>query len=149
VTVLTAFPINRRKLRRRLIRAGYDAVGDPDKLRIWRDGDRDAVDTSPCKTNDLSEMITELASQLMGFRPRDGITCGFEGLFGQSPAWPTVLAIARSVAADVPLAILDDHLGTLYLIHPSRGLIGPEEYSNLRSRPSTADFLRGLFRTVR
>ncbi len=149
VNVLAADAIRWRKLHRRLTRAGYDVVGKGSELRISRGGDSDAVDTAPCKVDELSEIVVEPATQLIGFRPRDGVTCNFDGLLDEAPAWPTVIDIACAVAVDHPLAVLDDGFGTVYLIHPGRGLIGPGEYGEIQSRPSTADFLRRLFRSAR
>jgi hypothetical protein len=63
---------------------------------------------------------------------------------GRSDCWPTVVDIARAVAAEVPLAVLDDHCGTTYLVHAVRGLIAPEEYEQMRGRATTSDFLRRL-----
>ena len=55
-----------------------------------------------------------------------------------------MVVVARAVAADVPLAVVDDLIGTAYLVHPGRGLVGPEEYGPLRRRPSTSDVLRRM-----
>jgi hypothetical protein len=40
--------------------------------------------------------------------------------------------------------VLDDHAGTTYLVHPKRGLIGPEEYEAVarRTAPSAGEVLR-------
>jgi hypothetical protein len=147
VTVLTAFPIKRRKLARRLIRGGYECAATATELRVWQKDGHGAVTVllpAARTVTDLPDSVAESATQLLGLAPRHGIACGFDGVMGQSPEWLTVIDIACAVAADTPLAVLDDHAGTVYLIHPGRGLIGPEEYRRLRSRPSTGDVLRGL-----
>ena len=144
VTVLAGVGINRRKLRRRLVRAGYQTAWVGNTLSVSPDIGQGTVSITTLTVSELPEGVAESARELLGFRPRDGITCGFDGRPGESVAWPTVIDVARAVAAQVPLAVLDDHAGTLYLIHPGRGLIGPEEYRKLRSRNSTADLLRGL-----
>jgi hypothetical protein len=72
------------------------------------------------------------------------VTCSFEGPVGSSDSWPTVVDIACAIAAEVPLAVLDDHAGTAYLVNTKRGLIGPDEYEQMQGRPTTADFFRRL-----
>jgi len=94
----------------------------------------------------LSGHTIEQAGQLLGRAPRDGLTCVFDGPAGRSEAWPTVVDVARAAARVAPLAVLDDHAGTLYLIHLDRGLIGPEEYADVRIKSKQANpLLRRLF----
>ena len=69
----------------------------------------------------------------------------FDGPVGRSEAWPTVVDIARVVARVAPLAVLDDHAGTIYLIHTDRGLIGLDEYEEVRTRSKANSLLRRLF----
>jgi hypothetical protein len=96
--------------------------------------------------DDLSDHLIDQAGQLLGRRPRDGLTCVFDGPVGRSEAWPTVVDIARAAARVAPLAVLDDHAGTIYLIHLDRGLLGPDEYADVRIRSKQANpLLRRLF----
>jgi hypothetical protein len=142
VTVLAAAHINHRKVYRRLAGAGYAVAEDLDGVRVSRHGRWDAVDTSLSRLGDLPDRVIQSAKPLLGFAPRDGITCSFDGPAHESDAWPTVVDIARAVAASVPLAVLDDHVGTSYLVHPGRGLIEPAEYDAVRRTTSTGDLLR-------
>jgi hypothetical protein len=144
VTVLTARKINPRKIQQRLIRAGYATVAAGGIVRISRHGRWDAVDTHMADTTDLPLDARDSAKQLLGLAPSSGITCSFDGDAGQSDAWTTVVDIARAVAAEVPLAVLNDHRGTTYLVHPGRGLIGPEAYAGARP-DTTSDLLRRMF----
>jgi hypothetical protein len=147
VTVLTAASLNMRKVERRLSAAGYTVAAEAGGIRFSRHGPRDAVDTAACNVGDLPNSAIDSARQLLGLSPRNGIICAFDGPAGQSPAWTTVIDVARAVAAEVPLAVLDDHAGTTYLVHPGRGLIGPAEYETVRRGmpTSTADMLRRIF----
>jgi hypothetical protein len=144
VTVLAAARINQRKLERRLVRSGYATVPHEHGLRVSRHGRWDAVTTTAPEMADLPGDSVDAARRLLGYPPRAGVTCSFEGAVGHSDSWPTVVDIARAVAAEVPLAVLDDHAGTRYLVHAVRGLIAPDEYEQVRGRPTTSDFLRRL-----
>jgi hypothetical protein len=94
----------------------------------------------------LSDYLIDQAGQLLGRRPRDGLTCVFDGPVGRSEASPTVIDIARAAASVAPLAVLDDHAGTIYLIRLDQGLIGPDEYADVRIRSKqTNPLLRRLF----
>jgi hypothetical protein len=119
---------------------------DADGTHVSRHGRWDVVDTAPCDPDRLPDRIIAAAGELLGLRPRGGIACSFDGPPGESDSWPTVVDIAKAVAAEVPLAVLDDHAGTTYLVHPGRGLIGPAEIEAVRrdTRPSTADLLRRM-----
>jgi hypothetical protein len=143
VTVLAAAHIKVRSVEQRLSEAGYDVAVAVGTVRVSRHGRWDAVDVTMASVGDLPDLIVDPAKRLLGLRPREAITCAFEGAAGTSDAWPTVVDIAKAVAAVVPLAVLDDHTGTTFLVHPGRGLIGPEEY---RTRRSTfgGDLLRRL-----
>ena len=90
----------------------------------------------------LSDHLIDQAGQLLGRPPRDGLTCVFDGPVGRSEAWPTVVDIARAAARVAPLAVLDDHAGTIYLIHLDRRLIGPE-YAEVRIRSKQTVCLAG------
>ena len=93
----------------------------------------------------VSDEVFDQAVQLMGRSPRAGLTCVFDGPVGRSEAWPTVVDIARAVARVAPLAVLDDHAGTIYLVHIDRGLIDLDEYEELRTRSKANSLLRRLF----
>ena len=142
VRVLTATHINHSKVQRRLIRAGYAVIAGADGFRASRHGRWDAVDVTTTQVRGLPPWLVESAKPLLGFPPRSGITCSFDGAVIRSDAWSTVVDIARAVAAIVPLAILDDCAGTIYLVHPNRGLIGREEYEAVSPGMSTGELLR-------
>ena len=144
VTVLTAAKINQRRVERRLVRAGYAVAPGDGGVQVSRHGRWDAVTMTVGRLAGLPLDSIDAARRLLGRPPRTGVTCSFEGPAGSSDSWPTVVGIARAVATQVPLAVLDDHSGTRYLVHAKRGLIGPEEYDRVRGRPTTADFLRRL-----
>jgi hypothetical protein len=143
VTVLAAAHIKVRSVEQKLSDAGYDIAVAAGTVRVSRHGRWDAVDITMAPVADLPALILDPAKRLLGLRPREAIACAFEGSAGTSDAWMTVVDIAKAVAAVVPLAVLDDHTGTTYLVHPGRGLIGPEEYRNRRSTLG-ADLLRRL-----
>ena len=142
MTVLTAGHVDQRRLERRLVRAGYTAVAEGGGLRVSRHGRWDAATMTVSRPAGLPRDTVDGARLLLGLAPRTAVRCRFEGGVRSSDSWPTVLDIARAVAAEVPLAVLDDHAGTRYLVHPSRGLVGPEEYERVRGRAATTDFLR-------
>jgi hypothetical protein len=144
VTVLTAANINQRKVERRVVRVGYSVAPHEGGLRVSRHGRLDTVTMTVADIAGLPSDSLDAARRLLGLAPRTGVTCWFEGSVEHSDSWPTVVDIARAVAAEVPLAVLDDHAGTRYLVHAVRGLIAPEEYEQLRGRAATADFLRRL-----
>jgi hypothetical protein len=144
VSVLTAARINRRRVDRRLARAGYTAVAQDDGVRVSRADSGDAVTVSTAELADLPAPSLDAARRLLGLFPSSGVTCRFDGAIGESDAWVTVVDIARAVAAEVPLAVLDDHAGTTYLIHAGRGLVPPEEYEPLPGTNRSTDFLRRL-----
>jgi hypothetical protein len=140
VSVLTAARINHRKVERQLTRAGFAVVGS----RVSRLGDDDAVEMSPARLGELTPVSMDAARQLLGLQPWIGVRCQFDGAVGTGDAWVTVVDIARAVAAVVPLAVLDDHAGTTYLISVKRGLIPPDEYNQKQGPSASADFLRRL-----
>jgi hypothetical protein len=145
VTVLSTAKINQRRVGRRLVRAGYAVEPHDGGLQIARHGRWDAVTTTTARIDDLRSDSIATARRLLGYRPRTGVTCSFEGSVGSSDSWPTVVDIARAIAAEVPLAVVDDHAGTTYLVNAKRGLIGPDEYQvQMRGRATTTDFLRRL-----
>jgi hypothetical protein len=143
VSVLSAARISQRKVERRLTRSGYTLAGEDDARRVSRT-DADAVEISAVRPDELTPVSMDAARQLMGHSPSTGVRCRFDGAAGTGDAWATVVDIARAVAAEVPLAVLDDHAGTTYLISPQRGLIPPEEYNQRQGPPAAADFLRRL-----
>jgi hypothetical protein len=128
VTVLTAAPVNLRKVERRLAQAGYVAAAEAGTVRISRHGRWDAVHTTVFNAARLPDRALQSARQLLGPAPRIAVECSFDDELGRSDAWTTAVDIARAIATEVPLAVLDDHAGTTYLVHPVRGLVSPEEY---------------------
>jgi hypothetical protein len=136
VTILTGRRIDWRKVERRLTRSGYiatpSAVSPADQ--------RTTVAVAVPDLAALPDQVLDSARQLLGVKPRHAIACTFE----TDPAWPVVVDIARAVAADTPITVLDDHSGTTYLVHPKRGLIGPDEYQAVakRTAPSAGEVLR-------
>jgi hypothetical protein len=144
--VLTSARIDLRRLERQLAREGCSTARRAGGLRVWHNGESSVVDTSMAVVDDLSEYVIDQAGQLLGRPPGDGLTCVFDGPAGRSEAWPTVVDIARAAAKVAPLAVLDDHAGTIYLVHLDRGLIGPEEYADVRVKSKQANpLLRRLF----
>jgi len=137
--VLATVRLNWRRLRRRLDRAGYATFPGPDTVRVSRDG-RGVVETAGVDPARLPEQVTRSAWRLFGSPPRDGLTCSFADPAGSSESWHTVIALARAVAAEVPLAVVDDLAGTTYLVHPEQGLVLPPE----RPGTLTSDVLRRL-----
>lgn len=144
VTVLAASRIDQRKVQSRLARMGCTTAATPGGLRVWRLSESFAVDTSMPNLDDLSEVIIDPAAQLLGRPPRGCLSCSFDGPADRSGAWSTVVDIARAVAAVVPLAVLDDHAGTSYLIHPDQGLIGPRQYEAIPRISPSSELLRRL-----
>jgi hypothetical protein len=142
VMVLTAVHINHSTVRRRLSRTGYELTHGSIGFRAARHGRWDAVDVTATRMVDVTDQVVESARALLGFRPNDGFTCSFDGPVLQSDAWPTVVEVARAVAASVPLAVLDDGVGNIYLVHPDRGLIGREAYEAVTGTASTGELLR-------
>jgi hypothetical protein len=140
VTIVAAVKINQRKVVRRLERSGFAVTPD---LVVSAPG-RPDVGIGLVKAEELRTDSADAARELLGGPARAGLRCVFDGPAGQSDAWPAVVDIARAVAAEVPLAVLDDHAGTVYLIHGERGLVDPGEYEKLRGRPSTSDFMRRM-----
>jgi hypothetical protein len=138
VTILVAAKITEKKLAQRLLRAGCTVEPHEEGLLVT------PVIVSVRGADDLPADTVEIAEQLLGLPPRIAVTCRFEGPVSQSPAWPTVVDIARAVAAEVPLAVLDDHTGISYLVHKVRGLIAPVEYEKARGRPPTNEVLRRM-----
>jgi hypothetical protein len=128
VTVLTTAPVNLRKVERRLTQAGYVAAAEAGTVRISRHGRWDAVYTRVFNAARLPDRALQSATQLLGPAPRIAVECSFDDELGRSDAWTTAVDIARAIATEVPLAVLDDHAGTTYLVHPVRGLVSPEEY---------------------
>jgi hypothetical protein len=102
------------------------------------------VDASECDLAQLPARRAESARKLLGGAARGGLVCSFEGPVTPSESWTVVVDIARAVAADVPLAVLDDHAGTTYLVHPKLGLVAPSEYEKVRHESITSELLRKL-----
>lgn len=144
--MLTSGRIDLHRLERQLAREGCLSARGASGLRVWRDAESSVVDTSVARVDGLSEHSLEQAGQVLGRTPKDALICVFDGPVGQAEAWPTVVDIARAAARSAPLAVLDDHAGTMYLIHLDRGLISPDEYQDVRIRSKQANpLLRRLF----
>ncbi len=141
VSVLTAANINLGKVVRRLERDGYTTVGRGGVLEVSRAA---VVTASSTRLDDLPPDRLDVARRMLGLRVWSGLDCRFDGPLGAGEAWTVVVDIARAVAAVVPLAVLDDHAGTSYLIHSKRGLVPPEEFNETHGPSSSADFLRRL-----
>ena len=144
MTVLTAAPVNLRKVERRLAQAGYVAAAEAGTVRISRHGRWDAVYTTVFNAARLPDRALQSARQLLGPAPRIAVECSFDDELGRSDAWTTAVDIARAIATEVPLAVLDDHAGTTYLVHPVRGLVSPEEYEAVQ-RQTPWNSLRRFF----
>jgi hypothetical protein len=143
VTVLTAARLSLRRLRSTLIRVapvtqddGLLRVSSPD---AWVD-----VTLLTSRPGGVSAEVIDTARTLLGRPPRTFLRCSFDGPIGLTDAWPLVVDIARTVAKAVPLAVLDDGQGTVYLVHPGIGLIGPDDYQQARRPSPAADFFRRL-----
>lgn len=141
VTVLAAVKINQRRVARRLERAGCTVTPSGSGLVVSRAGGPD-VEVAPAGR--LRTDSADAARELLGGPARTGLTCRFDGPAGEGDAWPVVVDVARAVAAEVPLAVLDDHAGTVFLVHGERGLVDPGEYERMRGRPSTSDIMRRM-----
>jgi hypothetical protein len=138
-TILTTRRIDWRRVERRLTPDGYLTTQNS----VSRSDGRAAVSVAVPDLAALPDRVVDSARRLLGVKPKHAIACTFETPETQ-PAWPTVVDIARAVAADAPITVLDDHAGTTYLVHPKRGLIGPEEYEAVarRTAPSAGEVLR-------
>ena len=145
VTVLTSGRIDLSRLERQLAREGLITTHREGGLRVSDDRQSSVVDTSMAIMDGVSDEVFDQAVRLMGRSPRAGLTCVFDGPVGRSEAWPTIVDIARAVARVAPLAVLDDHAGTIYLVHIDRGLIDLDEYEELRTRSKANSLLRRLF----
>jgi hypothetical protein len=149
--VATAYLLTSRRIKldrvaRRLTRAGYAVAASGDAWRVSPPGDGDLVEVAAATPRDMPVLITDPATQLLGWMPRDGLRCAFAGPIGRAGdtgAWATVVAIAKAVAAEVPLAVFDDGLGTSYLVHPGHGLISTAEIGKPRPNPA-ADLIRRI-----
>lgn len=142
-TILTTRRIDWRKVERRLTHDGYLTTHNT----VSRADRRATVSVAVPDLAALPDRVVDSARQLLGVNPKHAIACTFETPQAQQEtqsAWPTVVDIARAVAADAPITVLDDHAGTTYLVHPKRGLIGPEEYEAVarRTAPSAGEVLR-------
>jgi hypothetical protein len=135
VTILTTRRIDWRKVGRRLAGDGYTTTD----TTVSAADQRGSVTVAVPDLAALPDRVVESARQLLGVKPRHAIACTFD-----ADARNTVIDIARAIAADTPIAVLHDHAETAYLVHPERGLIGPEEYRSVarRTAPSAGEVLR-------
>lgn len=140
VTILTGRRIDWRKVERRLTRGGYVTTQTTVALAAQQTTVTVAVRMAVPDLAALPAQVLDSARQLLGVNPKHAIACTFDA----DPAWPVVVDIARAVAADTPITVLDDHAGTTYLVHPKRGLIGPDEYQAVakHTAPSAGEVLR-------
>jgi hypothetical protein len=145
VTVLTSGRLDLRKLERQLAREKYVTAPTADGLRITPIAGS-PVDVRLVTDEELPEDLVSRAWEVIGRRPARCLVCVFDGPIGDSPAWASVIGIAQAVAAVMPLAVLDDHAGSTYLIHPARGLIRTGEVKGTRATRSAGALLRRLFR---
>ncbi len=150
IWILTTRRIDWRKLERRLSRDGHLSAQDT-SAQDTSTQDTSTQDTSTQDTvsradqqitvtvdrPDLAALPTHVidsARRLLGVNPTHSIACTCETQ-SAGPAVPDIVVdIARAVAADAPITVLDDHAGTTYLVHPKRGLVGPEEYEAVARR---------------
>ena len=147
VTILAGAKVSQRRVARRLLRAGYTLTTGDDSVLVSAETAPDAVTMSVQPLAEVPAGSAEAAGLLLGVAPRAALTCSFTGPPGRADSWPTVVGIARAVAAEVPLAVLDDSAGTRYLVDAKRGLIAPAEYEQVRGRPSTGELLRRMLGT--
>jgi hypothetical protein len=136
IWILTTRRIDWRRVERRLTRDGYRTT----PTTVSPADQRTTVTVAVPDLATLPAQVVDSARQLLGVNPRHSIACTFE----TPAAWPAVVDIARAVAADAPITVLDDHAGTAYLVHPERGLVGPDEYRAVarRTAPSAGEILR-------
>ena len=144
VTVLTAATINQRRVVRRLTKVGYATPAEGGQVQVSPAGGGATVTMTASRLTELPKESLDAARRVLGLQPWNGVICRFEGPLETSDAWPTVVDIARAVAAEVPLAVLDDHAGTTYLIHVKQGLIPPDDYNQVIGNAKPNDFLRRL-----
>jgi hypothetical protein len=143
VTVLTGSALDLHKIERRLARSGCATTRITGGLRVIYAGH--VVDARVAAGSGLPFQMTKGASELIGTQPKSGLICSFDGPVGTSDAWATVIAIAKAVAAAAPLAVLDDHAGSLYLVNPNEGLINATDIQPARGTTPASALLRRLF----
>jgi hypothetical protein len=143
VTVLTGSAVDLHKLERRLARARCSTTRMAGGLRVTCGGS--AADVSLVAGKSLPYQMIKGASELIGTPPITGLACIFDGPVSQSEAWTTVLEIAKAAAAVAPLAVLDDHAGSQYLVNPNEGLINATEIQPARGTTPASALLRRLF----
>lgn len=140
VTVLTAFPFDLQKLQATL--PGMSAAGGGDFV-VTQKGHQVVVSEASGQIAEISTSSMRLATELLGRHPRYAWACRFDDVGDYLYEWDIVIEFAKAVAQRVPLAVLHDQVGAIYLINPKRGLVSQQEYEALR-RPATNDFLRRM-----
>lgn len=143
VTVLTAFPFDLTKLEKTVPGMAAQPELAAGSFVITQKGHRIVVSEGTRALAELSLQAIRSATELLGRPPKFAAACAFDDIGDYRYEWDIVVEFAKAVAARVPLAVLLDHAGTIYLINPKRGLISYEEYEALR-RPQTSDFLRRM-----
>jgi glyoxylase-like metal-dependent hydrolase (beta-lactamase superfamily II) len=145
VTVLAGSSLDLHRLARRLKRTGYATSATARGLHVSKPGGEPVVTVSLVDGSNLSHQMITGVPELIGTRPKVGLTFAFEGPFGQSPARSTVVDIARCVASLAPLAVLNDHAGNLYLVNPNEGLVPTGDIQPGRGNSAASMMLRRLF----
>jgi hypothetical protein len=143
VTVLTGSPLDPHKLERRLARARCSTTRIAGGLRVACAGT--VVDVSVMAGRALPYQMIKTTAELIGTPPAAGLNCVFDGPVGESEAWATVIEVAKAAGAVAPLAVLDDHAGSLYLVNPNQGLISATEVNPARGTSPAGSLLRRLF----
>jgi hypothetical protein len=135
VTILTGRRIDWRKVERRLTRSGYVTTQET----VATADQRTTVTIAVPDLAALPAHVLDSARQLLGVNPKHSIACRFEtsptdnsSTQNSSDAWPTIVEIAKAVAADTPITVLDDHAGATYLVHPKRRRTAPSAGEVLR-----------------
>jgi hypothetical protein len=145
VSVLTAVGVDLRKIGSTLAGEGYDIAQDAAGYVISREARRIAVRDATRNLPDLSDRVIRSATELLGRAPRFRVDCVFDDTAEDRYGRAMAVQVAQAVAGHVPLAVFDDHAGTTSLVHPRRGLVGPEEYQAMRRANPVADLFRRFF----
>lgn len=141
-SVLSTRPAPLPRLVRSLKRAGFLAERSVAGVVAVRSGVRISVGEPTKDLGDLPESVLAGATRLLGRTPRWRTPCHLDTA-ADAAGRHALVDVARGVAWCVPLGVLDDGSGTAHLVHPQRGLLGPED---LRPRPTTP--LQDTFRNL-
>lgn len=144
--VLSTRAPGRRPLVKALQGAGFHAE-DHDGVVAVRAGVRVAVGKVSEASKDLSgspELLLVAAGRLLGRAPRWRTVCTAESAAAPAEVRSALVDVAQALARCLPLAVLDDGSGGgVFLVHPDRGLIDPEQVRPLPPTP-VQELLRGL-----